>query len=152
MRVEFYNSKKRKELLDELNEVFGIKQLPKVLFETGKEKVRGFTGDLTIDELYALDRLANVEFMGLYLFKKDMQFLRLGFDGAILLKDQIVKNVIEIDTDQLSKWMAGHNLDIIVPKGIYVVRCDGDVFGCGVSDGKHLINFVPKERRNRRGS
>lgn len=150
MRVEFFDSKRRKKLIEELNNMFGITELPKTLFETGKERIRGFSGDLTIDELYSLDKIANIEFMGLYLFRKDMQFMRLGFDGAILLKEQINKNVIEINMEQLEKWMTGHNLDIVVDKGIYVVKCGGDVFGCGVSDGKHLINFVPRERRIRR--
>ncbi|MEK6915059.1 MAG: hypothetical protein AABW89_00775 [Nanoarchaeota archaeon] len=150
MKVEFFDSKRRKKLLAELNETFGITELPKILFETGREKIRGFTGDLTIDELYTLDRLTNIEFMGIYLFRKDMQFMRLGFDGTILLKEQINKNVIEINIEQLEKWMVGHNLDIAVEKGIYVVKNGDDVFGCAVSDGKHLINFVPKERRIRR--
>ena len=150
MKVEFFDSKRRKKLLAELNETFGITELPKILFETGREKIRGFTGDLTIDELYTLDRLTNIEFMGIYLFRKDMQFMRLWFDGTILLKEQINKNVIEINIEQLEKWMVGHNLDIAVEKGIYVVKNGDDVFGCAVSDGKHLINFVPKERRIRR--
>ncbi len=152
MNVEFLDTKRRKKLIEELNSLFGITQLPKVLFETGKEKVRGFSGDLTIDELYALDGLANIEFMGLYLFKKDMEFLRLGFDCALLLKGQIVKNVIEINSEQLDAWMKGHNLDIVADRGIYIVKHENDAFGCGLSDGKHIINFVPKERRIRRGS
>ena len=68
MNVEFYDSKRKKKLLAQLNSQFGVTEIPRVLFETGKEKVRGFSGDLTIDELYSLDRLANVEFMGLFLF------------------------------------------------------------------------------------
>ncbi|MGV8131306.1 MAG: methyltransferase RsmF C-terminal domain-like protein [Candidatus Pacearchaeota archaeon] len=150
MKAEFYNSKQRKELLEKLNGMFGIKDIPKTLFETGREKVRGFSGDLTIDELYALDRLTNIEFMGLYLFKEEMGHLRFGFDGTILFKDQIVKNVVEITKEQLEKWMTGNNLDIALERGMWIVKHEGDVFGCGLSDTKHLINFVPKERRIRR--
>jgi NOL1/NOP2/fmu family ribosome biogenesis protein len=150
MKVEFLDSKKRKKLLEELRERFGINELPKVLFETGREKVRGFSGDLTIDELYSLDRLANIEFMGMYLFKEDLGVLRLGFDCALLLKEQVSKNVIELTKEQLERWMTGHNLDIVKERGLYIVKHGQDVFGCGLSDGKHLINFVPKERRIRR--
>lgn len=150
MKVEFFDTKRRKKLSEELNELFGIKDVPKILFETGREKIRGFSGDLTIDELYVLDRLTNIEFMGLYLFRKDMSMLRLGFDGAILLKDQIVKNVVELTNEQVERWMTGHNLDIVLERGMWVVKHGEDVFGCGFSDGKHLINFVPKERRIRR--
>ena len=90
MKVEFYDTKKRKKLLEKLNSQFGITSIPSILFETGREKIRGFSGDLTIDELYALAGISNIEFMGMYLFKQDMEFMRLGFDGALLLKKQIV--------------------------------------------------------------
>ena len=140
----------RKKLIEKLNSQFGITTLPPVLFETGKERIRGFSGDLTIDELYNLADISNVEFIGLYLFKQDMEFMRLGFDGALLLKDQIVKNVVNLKDEQVDKWMNGHNLDIVLEKGMYVVKHGEDVFGCGFSDGKGLINFVPKERRIRR--
>jgi NOL1/NOP2/fmu family ribosome biogenesis protein len=150
MKFDFYSSKDRKKLVEELNAGFGISEVPKVLFETGKEKIRGFSGDLNIDEIYALDRITNIEFLGLYLFRKDLSQIRLGFDGALLLKDEINKNIVDISSEQLEKWMTGHNLDIVLDKGMYVVKCGDDFFGCGLSDGKHLINFVPKERRIRR--
>ena len=150
MRVEFYDTKKRKKLLVQLNEQFGVREIPRVLFETGKEKVRGFSGDLTIDELYSLDKLANVEFMGLYLFRPELGFLRISFDGALLLKEQFSKNVALLNEEQVEKWMNGASLELDLDRGIYVVKCGEDVFGCGISDGKVLINFVPKERRIRR--
>ena len=152
MKVEFYNSKQRKELLERLNKQFGITSLPSILFETGKERIRGFSGDLTIDELYSLADISNVEFIGLYLFKQDMEFIRLGFDGALFFKEQFSKNVVNLTDEQVDGWMNGHNLDVVLEKGIYVVKHGEDVFGCGVSDGKCLINFVPRERRIRRGS
>lgn len=150
MKVEFYNSKQRKELLEKLKSTFGINEVPSILFETGKEKIRGFSGDLTIDELYALDRITNIEFLGLYLFRQELGYTRLGFDGALLLKNEISKGIVEITKEQLEKWMTGHNLDIVKDRGIYVIKQAGDTFGCAISDGKHLINFVPKERRIRR--
>ncbi|MEK6811597.1 MAG: hypothetical protein AABX96_03750 [Nanoarchaeota archaeon] len=150
MKVEFYNSKQRKELLERLNKQFGVTSVPKILFETGKERIRGFSGDLTIDELYALEGLANIEFIGLYLFKQDMEFIRLGFDGALFFKEQFSKNVVNLTDEQVDGWMNGHNLDVVLEKGMYIVRHGSDVFGCGFSDGKGLINFVPRERRIRR--
>ncbi|MEK6836479.1 MAG: hypothetical protein AABX94_02320, partial [Nanoarchaeota archaeon] len=149
MKVEFYNSKQRKELLERLNKQFGVTSVPKILFETGKERIRGFSGDLTIDELYALEGLANIEFIGLYLFKQDMEFIRLGFDGALFFKEQFSKNVVNLTDEQVDGWMNGHNLDVVLEKGMYIVRHGSDVFGCGFSDGKGLINFVPRERRIR---
>jgi len=150
MKVEFYNAKKKKELLERLNEQFGVTSVPKILFETGKERIRGFSGDLTIDEIYALADISNVEFIGLYLFKQDMEFIRFGFDGALFFKEQFSKNIVNLTDEQVDGWMNGHNLNIVLKKGMYVVRHGNDIFGCGFSDGKGLINFVPKERRIRR--
>ncbi len=150
MRVEFYDTKKRKKLLTQLNEQFGVTEIPKILFETGKEKVRGFSGDLTIDELYSLDKIANVEFMGQYLFRHELGYLRIGFDGTIFLKNQFSKNIAELNESQVLEWMNGKSLQMNLARGIYVVKCGDDFFGCGISDGNNLINFVPKERRIRR--
>ncbi|MEK6846711.1 MAG: hypothetical protein AABY16_00935, partial [Nanoarchaeota archaeon] len=94
--------------------------------------------------------IANVEFMGLYLFKFELGYLRVGFDGTLLLKDQFSKNVVSLNEEHVIDWINGKNILLDLPHGIYVVKCGDDVFGCGISDGKTLINFVPKERRIRR--
>ena len=150
MNVEFYDSKRKKKLLEQLHIEFGMSEVPKVLFETGKERIRGFTGDLTIDELYNLADIANVEFMGLYLFRQEERFIRVSFDAMPLFKDQFTHHVVDLTYEQLEQWMHGHNIVMVLEKGLYVVRHNGDVFGCGISDGRVLINFVPKERRIRR--
>ena len=103
MKVEFYNSKKRKELIEKLNSQFGVKTLPTIIFETGREKIRGFSGDLTIDEIYALNKITNIEFIGLYLFSQGLQDMRISFDGTTLLKSQFEHNVLSIDDDHLYK-------------------------------------------------
>jgi NOL1/NOP2/fmu family ribosome biogenesis protein len=151
MKFDFYDSKRRKKLTSELNELFGISEIPKVLFETGKEKIRGFSGDLNVDEIYLIDKLANVEFLGLYLFKRELGHLRMGFDGTLLFKNQVVNGIVDINQEQAHLWMRGHNLDVSMNKGVYVIRFNGDFLGCTISDGRHLINFVPKERRIRKG-
>ncbi|MSS74480.1 hypothetical protein EXS72_02460 [Candidatus Pacearchaeota archaeon] len=151
MKFEFYDSKKRKKLIEQLNERFGVTEIPKLLFETGKERVRGFTGDLTIDELYDLSKITNIEFLGAYLFKPDEErSVRLGFDACVLFNKQLSKNIIDISAEQLKIWMKGENLPFVIQKGMYLVRHENDFFGCAISDGEKLINFVPKERRLRR--
>ncbi|MGV8142721.1 MAG: methyltransferase RsmF C-terminal domain-like protein [Candidatus Pacearchaeota archaeon] len=151
MNLDIYDSKKRKKMLEQLNDRFGITEIPKFLFETGRERVRGFNGELTIDELYGLSRITNVEFLGLYLFRADEdRSVRLSFDACLLLADQITKNIIDIDNEQLKVWMRGDNLPIVMAKGMYIIRHGEDFLGCTVCDGEKLINFVPKERRLRK--
>ena len=99
---------------------------------------------------FLFNQSSNFEFIGLYLLKQDMELFRLGFDGALFFKEQFSKNVVNLTDEQVDGWMNGHNLNVVLEKGMYVVKHDNDIFGCGFSDGKGLINFVPKERRIRR--
>jgi NOL1/NOP2/fmu family ribosome biogenesis protein len=151
MNIEIYDSKKRKKFIEQLSERFGITEIPKMIFLTGRERLRGFTGDLDINEIYLLDRITNLEFLGMYLFKPDEErSVRLGFDASIIFSEQISKNVILLDELQFKEWIRGNNLNIKLAKGMYVVRYGDDFLGCGVSDSEKLINFVPKERRLRK--
>jgi len=153
MTFKFLKSGEKKKLLAELKEAFGIESLDFLLVETGKSKVRGFSGDMTRDEIRELGEIANVEIIGLYLIKKDDKFgLRLGFDGTKLFSEQIRKKIIKLKSTDVERWMDGDNLNIVKEKGVYVVSSEsGDMLGCGISDGKKIINYVPKERRARRG-
>jgi len=149
MNLHFVKSNEKKRLLAELKDKYGIDELRYLLMETGKEKVRGFSGSMTKEEIIELGQIANVEIIGLYLFKKEQGGLRLSLDGSGVLGEQISKNIFDIKNDELESWMRGNNLEINLTKGIFVVKSGYDFFGCGISDGKKLINFVPKERRIR---
>ena len=151
MNMKFVKSGEKKRLLKELKERFGIEKLDSwILVETGKKKIRGFTGNMTREEIKELIEISNLELLGTYLVKKETAVLRLGFDATQILKDKITKNIFEIDDSQLESWMNGNNLDEKIERGIYVLRHADDFVGCGISNGEKIINFVPKERRIRR--
>ena len=40
MNINIYDSKRRKRLIEQLNERFGITEIPNFIFVTGKERVR----------------------------------------------------------------------------------------------------------------
>jgi NOL1/NOP2/fmu family ribosome biogenesis protein len=149
MNSKFIKSGEKKRLLKELDFQFGIKKLPYLLIETGKQKIRGFSGTITREEIDELAEIANVEIIGLYLFKKENGGLRLGLDGSGVLGAKVEKNEIEISDDELNSWFHGKNLDKEIKNGIYLIKFGDDYLGCGISDGKKVINFVPKERRIR---
>lgn len=148
MSFKFIQSGAKRKLIKELKEQFGIGKLPYLLLETGKKKIRGFSGTMTKEEIKELGEIANVEIVGLYLIKREGQ-LRLGLDGSIMLRDNVTENVIEIDNKEMNLWFHGENLDRKIDSGIYVIKNNSDFLGCGISDGKKLINFMPKERRIR---
>ena len=152
MNAHFLSSSERKKLLSELNERFGIEKLNYIFVETGKQKIRAFSGSMTKEEMLKLSEIARVELIGMYFARRDdMSGLRLSLDAMHLLKNQINKNLIEIDDNQFGEWMQGMNLDIAMVKGVYAVKHKEDMIGCGFSSGARLFNYVPRERQAKRG-
>lgn len=150
MKIEFINKSEKKKIIEQLNEQFGITELPYLLVKSGKEKIRGYTGSLSKDEIKKLDQNIRIEGVGIYLIKEEVDGLRLSFDAADLLKGQIRKNIIEISKEDAEKWMKGNNLEIDENlHGIFAVKSGRDFLGCGKASGGRLNNFVPKERRRK---
>lgn len=149
MNIRFLNAKEKKKLIGELHERFGISDMKDyLLLETGKEKIRAFSGSFTREDILALGEIANVEIIGMYFAKRDF-VLRLSFDALHLLKEQINKNIIEINDKEFEDWIRGKVIEKNVDSGIYVIKFNDDFLGCAFSNGKKLLNFVPKERQVR---
>ena len=148
MNAKFLNSPDKKKLLAELERQFGINELPYLLLETGKEKIRGFSGTMNREEIIELGEISNVEIIGAYLLRKEGE-LRLSLDATQILNKKIKKNIIEIDDKQLEDWLRGRDLNIQSKTGIFVIKYKEDFIGCCKSDGKRLWNFIPRERRIR---
>lgn len=146
MNAHFLSPIERKQLLADLEERFGISNLPYLFLETGKEKIRAFSGSLSKDEILELARVANIEIIGLYLARKE-RGVRLSFDATQLLAAQISKNIVDVTDEQMREWLRGNDLEIREPNGTVVLRCGSDFLGCGKSTGTRIANHVPKERR-----
>lgn len=157
MNVHFIKSPEKKQIMEELNNQFGIQEVPYLLLETGKEKIRGFSGSLTKDELLDLSEYINIELLGSYIIKREHD-LRLSFDACHLFQSQIKKNIFEINDEQYEQWIRGHDLimheevkkpGFILEKGTFIISYKGDFLGCGKSNGDKISNYIPKERRLR---
>ena len=146
MKINFIRSSKKKKILKQLNLQFGITKIPHLLIETAKNKFRGYTGTLSKEEIAELNRITNIESIGLYLIKEEGE-LRLSIDATHLFKDQITKNIVEIDKPQFEKWIRGHDLNISATKRVKVIKYDDNFIGCGKSNEETIFNYVPKERR-----
>jgi len=156
----------KREIMEKL-EYYGIQELPFLLIASGKDKIRGFTGTLSGDEIIELEKAAGIELAGLYLFHNYPDNLRLSMDAIILLKDKITKNILELDEKnekQIKEWFAGQ--DLLLSKeeqekitkqlkekgeepGFKVIKIAGDLVGMGKLSEGRLINYTPKERRIR---
>lgn len=146
MNIHFIKSNEKRDITKKLNEQFGITDLPYLLIESGKEKIRAFSGTLSKDEISEIGLIANIELIGAYVLKKENDF-RLSFDASLILKGQLSKNILEISDIQLHEWIRGRDIELSLPQGTYIVKNKDDFFGCGRSNGKTLFNYVPKDRR-----
>ena len=147
--INFVKSNEKRKIIEQLKEQYGIEDLPFLLLKTGKEKCRGYSGHLSKEEIDELGELANIEIVGLYLIKEEHDLL-LSFDTPLLLKDQIKKNILEINEKDFHSWIRGNDLDIKVPQGTYIIKFGEDFLGCGKSNGEKIFNYVPKDRRLRK--
>lgn len=146
MNLHFVKSSEKKNILAELNEQFGITKLPYLLVESGRERIRAFSGSLSKEEILQISHLTNIEQIGIYLIKKENS-LRLSMDAIHLLKSQITKNIIEITESQLNDWLHGKDLSIPAQRGNVIIKYKEDLIGFSRSTGEKLYNYIPKDRR-----
>src|SRR3989344_7731325 len=150
MNIHILNSSEKKKLIHELGERFGIEELNYMLIEAGKEKIRGFSGSLTREELLRLNETVRVELIGLYLARREPFGVRLSVDALHFLKEQIAKNVIHINKEEFELWIRGNNLEVNFEDGIYAVKYNGDFVGSGYLKNGKLYNYIPRERQIRK--
>jgi len=146
MNTEFIKSNEKREMIKKLNEQFGITELPYLLIRAGRERTRSFSGHLSKEEMIKLGSIARIELIGSYLFKEE-GLLRLSFDATIMLKEQITKNIVEINESEIKDWLRGFDINMPAPQGVVVIKCGTDFVGCGKSNGKTIYNYIPKDRR-----
>ena len=146
MKYKFIKSGEKKEILEQLG-VLGISEIPYLLIESGKEKIRGYTGHLSKEEILEIGKLTRVEGIGLYILKRDTQLTRPSFEGVQAFKNQISENIIEISEEEFQKWIRGYDLNKPLEKGIKAIKYKEYFIGIGMSNGQTIFNYVPKERR-----
>ena len=145
--MKILRANEKKKILKQLNEQFGITKLPYLLLKFGKEKIRLYSGNLSTEELNILDKNLRIESAGLYLAKQHPEGIRLSLDSLTSFKNQITKNILEIDNSQAEKWFKGEDLLIKKDRAFKILKNQQDLIGCGKSTGEKITNFVPKERR-----
>jgi NOL1/NOP2/fmu family ribosome biogenesis protein len=148
--LKFLNKQEKEKLISQLNEQFGIEKLPWEVAKFGKERIILFSGEISEKELFKLDAYARIEGVGIYFAKIDEKTkdIRLSIEGANLLKNQITKNIFEMNEEQAGQWMLGQELNITTgKKGFYIMKFKDDVLGTGKISENKISNFVPKSRR-----
>jgi NOL1/NOP2/fmu family ribosome biogenesis protein len=146
--IKFLNEHERERIIRLLNQQFGIEEIPWTLARLGKERIIIFSGELSDREILNIDEVAHIEGIGLYFAKEEMDGLRLSIEGSQLLKDQIKKNIFELDSKQAEQWMLGSEINIKTDKrGFFIMKYKDDFLGTGKISAEKISNFVPRPRR-----
>ncbi len=148
MIPHFIKSSEKKRIAKQLNAQFGIEKIPYLLIESGKEKIRAFSGNLSKEEIMQLTKTTLIETIGAYFINRSNE-LRLTIDAIHLLKDQITKNIVEINDIQINEWLKGNNIIVNnnIQTGPVILKYKDELVCYGKSDGLKILNYLPKERR-----
>jgi len=156
MPLKILNKNEMNEILNKLNEQFGIQKFPdnSILAKRGEEKIFLFTGDLSKEDISKIEKSSNIEGIGVYFCKVEEKsdLVRLSIEGAQLLQNQISKNIIELENEkQVEEWMMGRELPIKTENhekhGFVIIKYKEDFIGCGKASENKISNFIPKSRR-----
>jgi NOL1/NOP2/fmu family ribosome biogenesis protein len=131
-----------------LKDQFGVDHtFPYVFLMNNKKKVHVLPQDIgRID--YARLR---VDALGLYFCSWD-ETIRLSIEGSQLVGPFAAHHILDLNKSQVEEYLKGNQFDLAsdqqgLENGVYLVRHQGDFFGCcKLSDGR-LFNFVAKARR-----
>ena len=146
--IKILSQKEKAEIVNKLSFQFGIKKIKGILIKKGEEKIFLFQGEFTKNQIKNLEQIAPIERIGIYFAKEDQENIRLSFDGIQLLKQQITKNIFEINKEQAEKWLLGQELNISInKKGFIIIKYQDDFLGTGKASEQKITNFVPKNRR-----
>ena len=172
MKIDLLNKSKKKKFLEELSYLGDLKT--NALFvQTGKEKIRAYTGIFSNEEIWDFWRTFAVEGVGLYIGKKSVdkngvKEIRLGIEGLHLFEDQVVKGILVLDEfsskddtagSQEEKWFLGEEVEVggkqieNIDSDFVAVKSgeSGDFLGIGKlnKDKTIVYNYLPKERRRK---
>lgn len=155
MRFQILDKPKKERFIEKIS--LGIEKISYLLLKPGQERVLAYSGSLSTTELSKLSGEINVELIGLYLGKEFDDEARLSTDALHLLKQQITKNIIEVNEEQEKDWFLGNPITLTEAqkeqykdtKGFVAVKSKEDFIGTGKMawEKGEISNFLPKERR-----
>ena len=146
--LKILNKNEKAEIERKLTHQVGIKNIPGIILRKGREKLFLFSGSFNEKQIKELERAVIVERIGFYFAKIVDWEIRLSIEGTQILKDQIKKNIFELNDEQVNEWMMGRELGIKTgKKGFLIIKYKDDFLGCGKASEHKIGNFIPKNRR-----
>lgn len=147
-QLKLLKGKEKKEILEKLEEQFGIKKIEGTIFMRGKERIFLFQGSLSEEKIRELEEISFVERVGVYLGKIEEYGIRLSIEGSQILKNEITKNIVKLNKNEMEKWMMGHEVEKEnLSTGFVIIEYEGEMLGTGKASKEKITNFIPKSRR-----
>src|SRR6266540_1965107 len=150
MTIEILNSKKTEEIKKIIEDTYGL-HLGGIFLISGENRIRFFDGKIDIRSLHDFQRNFFVEAIGIYFGRLFDEGFRLSFDSASLFQKEITKNIIHVKKEEMEEWFKGGNLKTEMPNGFYIIKFNEDAIGCAKVSNKTILNYVPKEKRLKKG-
>lgn len=150
MTLKILNKKQKQEIIEKLDEQFEIEEISGKIIMMGKEKLFLFSGSFTDNEIKKLEKLTVIERIGFYFAKIDepTNKIRLSIEGSQILKNQIKKNIFDLNEKEAEQWMKGQELQIKTgKKDFLIIKYKEDYLGSGKASEEKIGNFIPKNRR-----
>ncbi len=148
--IKILSTSEKKEIENRLKNQFGIKKISGKLLQRGQDRIFLYQGEFTEKQIKILEKTSQVERMGIYFCKFQNEEIRPSIEGTQILKQQIKKNIFELNEEQANLWMKGNELNINSGlNGIVVMKYKKDFLGCGKASEEKITNFIPKNRRLR---
>jgi len=148
MTLKILSINEKRKIEKSLQEQFGITEIKGLLVKRGEERIFLFQGDLSPKEISELEKKIPLERVGIYFAKMIRDEPKLSIEGAQILKNQIKKNIFELNKEQTEQWMSGQELNIKTgKKGFIILKYEEDLLGCGNASEEKITNFIPKSRR-----
>lgn len=146
--IKIFSKKEKQEIEKKLNKQFGINEIPGILVKMGQDRIFFFSGKITENEIKKIESEIPIERVGVYFARIVDDFPKLSMEGTQILKEQINKNIFELNEEQLKNWMSGRDLMIKTgERGFLVMKYRNDFLGCGKASAEKISNFIPKSRR-----
>lgn len=142
----FLNKKEITAILNKIREQFGINELglDYVFVKNKENKIYIISNDLKRIDMNNF----RINSYGSYFCKIDNSGIRMTVEGSQLIGKLAMKNVLELDNEQIKEWIKGNQVDIKSEmKGFVLIKNKKDFFGCGLIKDNILLNYFPKTRR-----
>jgi len=155
MTLKILTKQETQEVLEKLNEQFGITQLNGILLTYNYEKIFLYRGSFTEEQIKKIEKIAPIERIGVYLAKfieekSGNKKLRLSIEGSQIFREQISKNIFDLNEEQMNEWLKGNEINIQIPedkRNFLIMIYNGEFLGTGKASESKITNFIPKNRR-----